>query len=228
MHGANGDLSLNAFLSLRYAAGGSPLTQVLSQRIGAVLAWGAHRAGFSPSNVTCCGIATFLAGAFLYAWLPDGAAATACCLLVLHLGYGFDCADGQLARAAGATSRSGAWLDVACDYLRNIFLAFGLAQLLIIRGFATGVSLVISGILLSGNVVKLHTVTVIREHQAAIPRKEGGFSVRDLGKLGLDTATHLTAFALLRDFAWMLSCYAIGMGVAYAALAYVQARQRLR
>jgi phosphatidylglycerophosphate synthase len=221
--------TLGAFLSLRYAAGGSPLTQILSQRIGAVLAWGAYRAGLSPSQVTCCGIATFLISAFSYAWLPGGWDATIVCLLLLHLGYGFDCADGQLARATTATSRFGGWLDVACDYLRNVFLALALAQHLIVRGFSTEAAIVVSGLLLSGNVVKLHTISILREGSAASsPARDRRTLIRDLGKLGLDTATHLTAFALLREAPSLLAAYAIGVGLAYTALACMQARQRLR
>lgn len=220
-------IPLREFLELRYAAGGSPFTQVLSQRIGAVLAWAAGRAGLSPSNVTCGGIATFLVGAVLYAWLPDGAAATLVCLLVFHVGYGIDCADGQLARATGTTSRFGAWLDVACDYLRHVFMGIGLAQHLIFRGFSPEVSLVVCGVLLSGTIVKLHTVSALREPAASSAPRGSGSLLRDLGKLALDTATHLTVFALLRDLPSLLVCYAIGVGVAYTTLAVTQARARV-
>ena len=223
-------LSLRAFLDLRYAAGGSPLTQLLSQRIGAVLAWAAYRIGLSPSSVTLGGISTFLGGAVLYALLPAGPGATACCFVVFQLGYGIDCADGQLARATHSTSRFGAWLDVACDYLRNIFLALALAQHLIFRGFATEVSTVIAGLLLSGNVVKLHTVSTLRGFRGEESRTDDAQTsmIRSLGKLGLDTAMHLTFLSLLRDFPWLLICYASGVGGAYLTLAYAQVRQRLR
>jgi len=93
--------------------GGGLLTEVLDQRAGSWLALWAHRAGLAPSIVTVAGLLVGLAGSALIVLYGQSVAWLG--LVTWHLAYSLDCADGQLARATGRTSPTGARLDVLCD-----------------------------------------------------------------------------------------------------------------
>jgi phosphatidylglycerophosphate synthase len=103
--------------------GGGLLTEVVSQRLGAALAMAADRLRLSPSVLSLANLLAGVGGSIvavaaagrvadgaLPAW-PVGLVT----LLAWHLAYGFDCADGQLARATGRASPAGARLDILCD-----------------------------------------------------------------------------------------------------------------
>jgi len=103
--------------------GGGLYSELISQRIGARLALGAHRAGLSPTVVTVAGLAVGVGGSVALAALAPRAAAGAvpawllglAVTLAWQLAYALDCADGQLARVTGRTSAAGARLDILCD-----------------------------------------------------------------------------------------------------------------
>lgn len=215
--------ALAEFWSLRHARGGHLVTQHVSQRIGAVCAWGAGRLGLTPSQVTLLGTATFLAAAALFALGPAGAATASACALLFQLGYGLDCADGQLARATGRTSAFGAWLDVACDHVRNIVLAAAIGLWLYRCGIAAaGLAAVAFA---SGAAVQLHTATQLKSGPGAPASRRG--TIATLVTAGMDTATLLLVLAVLRPWPEALGLASAGFGGAYLAASAWLARKRL-
>jgi phosphatidylglycerophosphate synthase len=117
-------LTLKRLLTLEFSAGGHPLTRLMSQRIGAVCAWVGWRLGLSPNQLTLLAALVSVAGALVYGFAPTGPGGIVAALLLTQLGYGLDCADGQLARATRRTSALGRWLDVYLDMLTISSLAF--------------------------------------------------------------------------------------------------------
>lgn len=221
--------SLAEFRSLRWSAGGLPATRLVSQRIGAVFAWAAGHLGLTPSQVTLCGTGIFLATACLYAALPPGGGSMAVVLVLFQIGYGLDCADGQLARATGRTSAMGAWLDVACDFVRNVALAFAIAFWLIRNGIALPLALVACAVLLCGLVVQLHTGTFLSRHATTTaPPAESASATRTAVTSFIDTTTQLALLALLRLVPGFLGAYAALTGLLFIALAGFLVRRRLR
>jgi phosphatidylglycerophosphate synthase len=115
--------------------GGGLFTETVNQRIGANLCVIAERYGLPPSALT---IANFILGlaasilviAFAPAMAGGRAPAVAIGLVALvlwHLAYSLDCADGQLARVTGQASPAGARLDILCDVALQISLVAAVA-----------------------------------------------------------------------------------------------------
>lgn len=220
------DLRFAAFWAMTYSAGGMPLTRHFSQRLGAIAAFGAARAGLSPSAVTLLGLGVFAVAAALLATLPGGWGPALLCLALLQAGYALDCADGQVARATGRTSAHGAWLDVACDYLRNLLLAGALSIWLMRSGLpdvlALGCALGFAG----GGVLLLHALTVTRQAQSAGALGAARpLALRELAAAALDTPVVLAVIPLLRGHAWLLAAYLAAMGLLNLAAAARQARR---
>ncbi|GAA4914371.1 CDP-alcohol phosphatidyltransferase-like enzyme [Stackebrandtia albiflava] len=103
--------------------GGNLYTQVVNQRIGAVLALVAYRLGWAPTVLTLINLLFSVGAAALVVVVAPSAAAgdtpwwpTAVAAAVAwQLAYSLDCADGQLARAADMKSAAGARVDILCD-----------------------------------------------------------------------------------------------------------------
>jgi len=110
--------------------GGGLFTETVNQRIGAYLCVVAERYGLPPSALTIANFILGLAASILViVFAPAMAAgrvpAVAIGLVALvlwHLAYSLDCADGQLARVTGRTSPAGARLDILCDVALQIAL----------------------------------------------------------------------------------------------------------
>jgi phosphatidylglycerophosphate synthase len=115
--------------------GGGLFSEALSQRLGARIALAGHRAGATPTALTVAnlvlGLATSVTVIALAGRVADGAvpgwAVGLPALIGWQVAYGFDCADGQLARVTGRTSPSGARLDILCDVAAQIALVTALA-----------------------------------------------------------------------------------------------------
>lgn len=217
------------FWSLRYSAGGDPLTRIFSQRLGAIGAYLSYRAGLTPSQVTLLGGAVFAVGAWLYFSLPPGAASAFSCIALFEIAYGLDCADGQLARATAKTSVFGGWLDIAVDYARNVALAMALLlwlqknQTLSLEATAGACLL-----LLTGAVVQLHTAVSQRKVSSTeLPITRSMQLPRRVFVFMVDTATYVLMLGLLRDAGWLLPFYMCGMGCAYLFTAIFLAVNRL-
>jgi phosphatidylglycerophosphate synthase len=115
--------------------GGGLFTETVNQRIGAYLCVVAERYGLPPSALTIANFILGLAASILVIVLAPAmaggrvpAAAIGLVALVLwHLAYSLDCADGQLARVTGQASPAGARLDILCDVALQISLVAAVA-----------------------------------------------------------------------------------------------------
>lgn len=101
---------------------GGGLATLLDQRGGAVFAYAAWRTGLKPTHLTLLNLVLGLgASAGVIAYIPtaqDGAPwwpVALAALLLWHLAYMLDCADGQLARVTRSGSEAGARVDILCD-----------------------------------------------------------------------------------------------------------------
>jgi phosphatidylglycerophosphate synthase len=115
--------------------GGGLFSEALSQRVGARIAFAAHRRRLVPTVLTVVNLglgclvsfvvvaaAGPVADGRVWAW-PIGLLA----LLGWQLAYAFDCSDGQLARVTRQTSNAGGRLDVLCDVAVQISLVSAVA-----------------------------------------------------------------------------------------------------
>lgn len=212
-------ISFSRFWRLEFSAGGGPLTQAVSQRLGAMLAYLGQRLGASPNFLTALGLIYYLTAAACYAFLPPGATVMIACLLLYQLAYGLDCSDGQLARAHRRTSEFGGWWDVSADAISSLCLAFALVYWLGQRASGMEPWVVLTVLPLAvGRVLTLYS-----SKAAASSRGTGGGSrgatFRQTGKwllwLIVDTPTLLLVVCLLRDSVVFLPLYAAGMGTVY-------------
>jgi phosphatidylglycerophosphate synthase len=104
--------------------GGGLFTETVNQRVGARLAVVAHRAGLAPTVLTLGNLVLGLSGSVLAIAAADrmNAATGAGALLLWHLAYSLDCADGQLARVTGRAGPVGGRIDILCDVAIQISL----------------------------------------------------------------------------------------------------------
>lgn len=115
--------------------GGGLYSEAISQRLGALIAYGSNRSGWSPTaltlinlviglaaSVSVVALATRAANGTVTSWAVGLAA-----LIGWQVAYAFDCADGQLARVTGRTSSAGARLDILCDVAAQIGLVTALS-----------------------------------------------------------------------------------------------------
>jgi len=115
--------------------GGGLFTETVNQRIGSYLCVPAYRRGLAPTALTLLnlviGLGTSVGVVALARPMHAGdvpAAVVGLAALVLwHLAYSLDCADGQLARVTGRTSPAGARVDVLCDVALQISLVTAVA-----------------------------------------------------------------------------------------------------
>lgn len=135
-----------------HTRGGFVWTRVVSQRIGALVAVPSLRAGVHPSTLTAISLFLGVASSVVAIVLvPDRRLVAGVVAFVgWQLAYGFDCADGQVARASGRTSVAGARMDVTADYaiylatIVTLVVAAGAvvpAALLVAAGFGYGYQL---------------------------------------------------------------------------------------
>lgn len=212
-----------------FSTGGQLPTRVFSQRLGASLAYGGYRLGLAPSVLTLAGGILGVGTSLAYAILPPGPANVVALALAYQLAYGFDCADGQLARASQRTSEFGAWLDLAVDYIRYIAVGYAILAVLA-RGQAVAfpVALAASAIFVMGTVVSLHT-SISAQQQAKTtgqPRRAPSSPLRSAVRTFFDTPVLLLMLCILRDAAPLLLGYVIAMGLGNLLVAGMLAQQR--
>jgi len=173
------------------------LTALLSQRLGAVFAALAFRLRLRPDMVTLLGLAFMLAAC--PAFVSNSPSAWMLAAVLLQVGFAFDCADGQLARAQKATSERGAWLDVACDHVRQVALTFSVAYVLIETEQGILAALLACAALQTGFTVYLHTATVLKtERSAALGTAGWRQAIRMLLRNLLDTPVYLLLLCAFR------------------------------
>jgi phosphatidylglycerophosphate synthase len=125
---------LRDFLALN--RGGGLYSEAVSQPFGSAIALTAARIGLTPTALTLINLVLGLAASVTVVVLAPRMAAGAVpawavglgALVAWQVAYALDCADGQLARATGQASASGARLDVLCDVAAHIALVTALAS----------------------------------------------------------------------------------------------------
>ncbi len=218
--------SLRDFLSQRFIAGGQPLTQLFSQRLGALLAWLALRLNLKPNTVTTLGLICNLAGAS-YLALDLTAASAFTAFLLLQLAYGLDCADGQLARATGATSSFGKWWDVTCDFFSLMALGAALTLALIAQGLTPTHAVLLSQLYLCGRILSLISSSQ-SPRSADAERTLKRSSARIVFTTTIDTPTQIIILCLARQFDNALVLAMLLLGAASLLHGVVVARNSLR
>lgn len=117
--------TLQSFLNHDFSAGGPPLTRLLFQPMAALVAWWSCQRGLSPTLLTSIRLLLALIGAVFYS--QTGTLMLLFAFLFCTVSYVFDCADGQLARAAQKTSEFGAWFDKYVDLIVTVSMGFAVA-----------------------------------------------------------------------------------------------------
>jgi phosphatidylglycerophosphate synthase len=107
--------------------GGGLFTETVSQRIASHLCVAANRLGLAPTVLTLGNLAIGLGASItviaLSRHMRDLHVVVGLAALVLwHLAYALDCADGQLARVTGQASPAGKRIDILCDVAMQIAL----------------------------------------------------------------------------------------------------------
>lgn len=137
--------------------GGGLYTRSISQWIGALIAsWSANR-GFHPSILTLTNLVIGLLSsvASTFAGTNSLPLLGLVALIGWQVAYAFDCADGQVARAAGRGSHLGARLDVLCDFAIHSSIAIAVASIIIEQSGSGGAlvgayaSLITTGLVLN-------------------------------------------------------------------------------
>ena len=204
------------------------MTTWVSQRLGSVAAALACRIGLSPNAVTVLGLLVMLVACLVYA-LGTGACAWLLAAILWQLGFALDCADGQLARATGRSGPFGAWLDVACDHVRQSAIALTVLYVLQATGLPAAVSFGAVFIMLSGMAGYLHTATSMKlDRPPAINAGARTQVVREIIRNLLDTPVFLLLLGLLRPSSIVLALFVSGYGGLLLLRSLAIARLRLR
>ncbi len=107
--------SFKSYFQRTYAVQAFPPTWILFQPFGGIIAFLAQSLGLRPNGVTIIGGFLGLVACYQFATLPVTFMASFHLGLLFLVVYGFDCADGQLARGTQQTSPLGKWLDLTID-----------------------------------------------------------------------------------------------------------------
>lgn len=181
-------------------------TRCFSQPVGGHLAALAYRIGVSPNQLTLIGLMLMLAASLVYiqAWEFSLLIAG----LLWQLGFAFDCADGQLARAIKTAGPVGAWLDVSCDYLRQTAISFAILWYLLDAGMLPQLAWLSCFLLLSGMSVYLFTATLMKvEKPPAIASSGRIDQLRTVLRFVMDTPLFLLLICLFAPLPWLLCVY---------------------
>lgn len=198
------------------------LTRTLSQPSGGVIAAVAHALGLSPNAVTLLGLPVMLLAAATYAWV-EGTSGAILAAALFQLGFAFDCADGQLARATKRQSPFGGWLDVSCDHIRQGCICLALTVVV-----PTVLAYCCIAVLWAGLSVYLHTVMSLKTGTAPQLNLGGKANwIRVALKEWLDTPIFLLMLCLLRAWPELLLLYVTTYGLLSLARAVSLAKLRL-
>jgi phosphatidylglycerophosphate synthase len=218
--------------------GGGLFSEATGQWLGAAFAAAGHRLGLRPTaltlvnlaiglatSVTVIGLAEPVADGSVPAW-PVGLLA----LVGWQVAYGFDCADGQLARATGQTSVAGARTDILCDVASQIALVTAVAAVAVAQQPDTPVWLV--GAFIGGWMVNLVTSALQSGPAAASMVPSRSLPVR-VAKLIRDPgALFLLAGLILllapAGMVWFVAAFAVVNGGFLLASIAFSARPGLR
>lgn len=215
-------------LSSRYDTQGTPVfTHWISQRVGSVLAAASFRAGISANSLTMLGLVNVLLGCVFYL-RPGESLNWIYAAAFWQLGYAFDCADGQLARATRTNSAYGAWLDLACDHVREVVVAASVFYVLVRDGVDLEHALAATTMMSCGALVYLQTASNLKSN--AYPSL-GLLNFKQLARTVLrtivDTPLHITMLAALQLFPRGLLAYVAGYGLLQGTRAILLAWRRM-
>jgi phosphatidylglycerophosphate synthase len=155
---------LREFVSRRFAVRSPFWSWLLFERAGGAFAYLFARLRVTPSTVTLLGGISGVSGAAVLATSSEPVDLVLAGGLLL-LGYTFDCADGQLARATGQTSARGAWLDVTIDAVVVAFVAVALSAALTADSGLSSLSFLLAGAFGASRTASLFTATRVRSSE---------------------------------------------------------------
>jgi phosphatidylglycerophosphate synthase len=191
--------------------GGGLLSEAIDQPVGARLALAGYRLGLAPSVLTVInvllGVGTSVAVIALAGPMRAGRVSPILvglgALVVWHLAYQFDCADGQLARVAHRTSAIGARLDILCDVAVQIALVSAVSAVAVRYTPRTPAWLVAA--FAGGWMINLVTSVLATGAQAQSLITSRSLAVRVI-KLSRDYAVMITLMALAIAFvpSWLV------------------------
>lgn len=163
-----------------------------------------RRTPLTPNQVTFAGIAVFFAAAGVLAATPGQWIGFLVGAAVLQLSYLLDCADGQLARLKGMTSKVGAYLDFLIDEVKALLLVAALS----IRAWgqhpdpdATWLLVGLAGLTLVSVATSL--TTFVRRPEYAGVEQAPGKPVVDAAPSGGDPIK-LAVWAVMRLLRWLV------------------------
>jgi phosphatidylglycerophosphate synthase len=188
--------------------GGGLYSEAVSQRLGALIAASAASRGLRPAALSLANLAVGLAASLAVIVAP-GRATGLVGLVGWQLAYGFDCADGQLARVTARTSAAGARLDVLCDLGVQIGVVTALAAAAQAAGPPTWLVAAFAGTWL----VNVVTAVLQSQHPASLVRSRSPAVrvvklVRDYGAVVL-----LAGLTLVISPQWTKAFMAVFTGV---------------
>lgn len=137
------------------------MTRNFSQPVGRVLAWLGFNLGLTPNALTVIGLLLSLSGCLVYLASDSLSWSLCAAAIIWQVAFAFDCADGQLARATRGGSNFGAWLDLACDHVRQAALSFTVLYALIDRELPNELVFILCASFMAAQTNFLHVVTVI-------------------------------------------------------------------
>lgn len=200
----------------------------VSQPMGAVIAALAHRVGVGPNAITFCGLVIVLSACVPFAIGTTGKSWLLAALL-WQVGFAFDCADGKLARATGKSGPFGAWLDMACDHIRQAALALTMAYVLTEAAIPVATAGLCTFVLLAGMSVYLHTANFMNvESPQAINVGSFRMLIRQALRTIMDTPVFLLLLCVLRPEPSLLAWFVFGYGILLIVRAVAIATLRLR
>ncbi len=218
------------FWRQKYATSGQYFfTRVISQRIGAVLAYAACRSGITPNQVTLMGLLVMLLASACFAVAGADGELLLLAAVLFQLGFGIDCADGQLARGTGKTSAFGAWLDVCVDHARHLAIVAAVlvnlqdSPVTMLQALAAGY------LLATGLTVYLHTATMLKAGSYQ-PASLLGWrhQLRRMVKELTDTPLFLMVLCIVALWPPLLALFCAAMGLLTLVQALALAALRIR
>lgn len=215
------------FWELRFATQNCPpFTAQVSQRLGAVVAWSAMRLGLTANQVTLLGLPLVILACCFFVFSGEWKGPVFACLL-FQLAYGFDCADGQLARALDQTSDFGAWLDICVDHARNVLVTIMLFWHLLHAMGNHYLVLFVIALYGTGVTVSLHAFAYIKRESAGAKKIVKGGIFREAAKTLTDTPVVWLSFCVFWFFPALLIAYVLVIGALCWATTIVIAQRRI-
>jgi len=136
-------------------------TNGVNYRIGSWIASTVFETPISPNWLTVAGLVVHAAGAMLVLTQQPTVLVIAAAAVIWQIAFGFDCADGLLARGRRQTSEYGAWLDQVIDFMSHVLVFGSLATVVVERiGLESTVAALFAVWVVSANCIQGYAVGV--------------------------------------------------------------------